>query len=75
MGEQLDAHGKRQPAAPPEQVRAVREALAAQAAPVTAAELARHFVRARAAKVGELLKTLVTLGQARELEGGRFAGG
>ena len=56
----------------PEQARAVRLALAAEAAPVTSAELASRFARARAATVEELLQTLASLGQAREVAGGRF---
>lgn len=61
----------------PEQARAVRLALNAQASPVTAAELARNFgtraTPARVRAVEELLLTLASLGQAREVEPGRFA--
>jgi hypothetical protein len=56
----------------PEQARAVRLALAAQPSAVTPAELARHFTRARTSAVEELLQTLASLGQAREVEGGRY---
>lgn len=56
----------------PEQARAVRLALAAERAAVTPAELARRFTRARATVVEELLQTLASLGQAREVEGGRY---
>ncbi|MDF1580256.1 MAG: hypothetical protein P1P74_05675 [Desulfuromonadales bacterium] len=56
----------------PEQVQAVRAALANAAAPLTAETLARTFQRARADKVGELLETLAALGQVREVEPGRF---
>jgi hypothetical protein len=31
--------------------------------------LARRFIRARAGRVDEILRTLVSLGQAREVEG------
>jgi hypothetical protein len=56
----------------PEQVQAVRAALANAAAPITAETLARTFQRARADKVGELLETLAALGQVREVEPGSF---
>jgi hypothetical protein len=56
----------------PEQVQAVRAALARAAAPITAETLARTFQRARADKVGELLETLAALGQVREVEPGSF---
>jgi hypothetical protein len=58
----------------PEQVQAVRAALANAAAPITAETLARTFQRARADKVGELLETLAALGQVREVEKGSFVG-
>lgn len=62
------------PATLAEQARAVRNALAAQSAPATAAQLAKSFKggKGRAARIGELLETLVSLGQAREVETGRF---
>ncbi len=53
----------------PEQVKAVRAALAAQPAGLTAEQLARSFQRARVDRVAELLETLASLGQARELDG------
>jgi len=56
----------------PEQVQAVRAALASAAAPSTAETIARTFQRARADKVGELLETLAALGQVREVEKGSF---
>ena len=56
----------------PEQVQAVRAALASAAAPLTAETIARTFQRARADKVGELLETLAALGQGREVEKGSF---
>ena len=56
-----------------DQARAVREALAAAGRPVTPAEVARIFRRARTPTVAELLATLAALGHAREVEPGRFA--
>ena len=58
----------------PDQVKVLRDRLAASPTPVTATELARTFTRVRADKVEELLKTLVTLGQAREVVEGRYWG-
>ena len=40
---------------------------------VTADQLARSFRNARKEKVAELLETLVSLGQARQVAEGRFA--
>ena len=48
-----------------ERVKAVSAALAAVKEPVTAAEMAKRFARARAADVGEILETLCAVGQAR----------
>jgi hypothetical protein len=58
----------------PEQARAVRLALAAHTAAVTPAELARTFkgTRGLARTVEELLQTLASLGQAREVGDGRY---
>lgn len=56
----------------PEQARAVRQALAASMGVVTPEQLAKKFARANAPRVRELLQTLVSLGQAREVEEGRF---
>lgn len=62
----------RLPAALPEQVAAVRAALAGAEAPVTAGELSRRFSQGRRAenKVEEILRTLALLGQAERVEGG-----
>jgi hypothetical protein len=60
------------PKAMPEQARAVRQALAAQTAVVTPQQLARAFTRARVERIEELLQTLVSLGQARELRPGHY---
>lgn len=55
-------------------MRLLRQTLTATTTPATAESIAKQFTRARVEKVEELLKTLVTLGQARELPGGRFGG-
>jgi hypothetical protein len=55
-----------------EQAQAVRAALSAAPGGMTSDQLARLFVRARVDRVAELLATLVSLGQARELDDGRF---
>ncbi len=62
----------RLPAALPEQVAAVRAALAGAEAAVTAGELSRRFSQGRRAenKVEEVLRTLALLGQAERVEGG-----
>ncbi len=57
----------------PEQVAAVRSALADANGPVTAETIARTFVRGRAKPVAELLATLAAIGQAREVEPGAYA--
>jgi len=57
----------------PEQARALRQMLATQPGVVTPEQLAKKFMRARVERVEELLQTLVSLGQAREAETGRFA--
>lgn len=50
----------------------MRTALTEHAAPATPAEVAKHFIRARKATVEELLDTLVTVGQARQTDDGRY---
>ena len=57
----------------PEQARAVRQALAAGRGVVTPQQLAAAFRRANVARIEELLQTLVSLGQAREVSAGRYA--
>lgn len=54
------------------QAQAVRAALAALPAPATPETLARQFTRANKARVGDLLETLASLGQARRLPDGRY---
>lgn len=56
----------------PEQARTVRQALAVQRRVVTPAELSKLFTRAQVARIEEPLQTLASLGQAREVEDGRF---
>jgi hypothetical protein len=55
-----------------DQAQAVRAMLASQAAGMTSEQLARTFVRGQTKRVAELLETLVSLGQARELADGRY---
>lgn len=61
------------PKALSEQVQALRRVLAEQPAPAGAEQLARQFSRAQTRRVLDLLQTLVALGQAREVDGSRFA--
>jgi hypothetical protein len=56
-----------------EQARAVQSALSTAQRVITAAELAKGFKSARADRVEELLQTLVSLGQAREVEAGKYS--
>ena len=60
------------PKALPEQIAAVRAALS-EIGEATPEQVARQFKRARAASVKPLLESLAALGQARLVEGGRFA--
>lgn len=53
-----------------EQTRAIRGALAAAGGIVTAAEVAKQFTKAKAARVEEILDTLVALGHARHTDAG-----
>lgn len=56
-----------------EQARAVRNALSAHPGVATPAQLAKSFQRARVDRIEELLQTLVLLGQARQVEEGKYA--
>jgi hypothetical protein len=56
----------------PEQVQAVRAALATNGGGMTPEQLARTFQRGQTKRVSELLETLVSLGQAREVTDGRY---
>ena len=60
------------PARLPDQIAAVRAALQ-NMGEATPAEIARQFARARTASVQPLLESLTALGQARMIDGGRFA--
>ncbi len=51
----------------------VREVLTTQGLVVTPQELAKAFAGARVERVADLLETLVSLGQAREVGAGRYA--
>ena len=59
----------------PDQIQALRAALATQAGPARPADLAQGFARAPRAKVAELLDTLANLGLARRLDDGRYLSG
>ena len=48
-----------------ERVKAVSAALGGVKEPVTTAQLAKHFARAKPADVGEILETLCAVGKAR----------
>lgn len=50
----------------------MQETLAAAGQPLSAAEVARRFQRARAATVEEILDALVSLGLASRLGGGKY---
>jgi hypothetical protein len=56
----------------PERVQAVEAALHAINAPVAHIDLAKQFARAKPADVLEILKTLETLGRARNAGQGKF---
>jgi hypothetical protein len=57
----------------PEQFVALRAAVAGRpATPATPADVARQFVKAPRGRLKEMLEALVAMGQARQIEGGRF---
>ncbi|MBE7553182.1 MAG: class I SAM-dependent DNA methyltransferase [Anaerolineales bacterium] len=62
------------PASMAEQAQAVRQSLLAAGGPVTIKQVAAGFVKAPAARVEELLETMVVLGQARRLSKGQYVG-
>ena len=88
LGDAADETGRRPVSTPTEaapwpdglaaRAAAVRAALGAFGRPVTVPEVAETFAgkanKARLAAVGELLLTLVALGQARAVGDGRFTG-
>ncbi|MBC7821462.1 MAG: class I SAM-dependent DNA methyltransferase [Planctomycetaceae bacterium] len=56
----------------PDQIQAVRQFLLTAAKPITAAELAKLFLRGNADRIEEVLQSLVITGNARRLRGGKF---
>jgi hypothetical protein len=56
------------PTSLPERVRAVRDYLIQNAAPVAPENVARNFIRARTPEVTAILETLTALGQAEKEE-------
>jgi hypothetical protein len=50
----------------------VRQQLLTSAQPVTADELAKHFLRGNSDRIDEVLQSLVITGNAREVRGGRY---
>jgi hypothetical protein len=56
----------------PERMHVVETALHAAAVPITPADLAKQFARAKPADVTEILKTLETFGRARNAGEGKF---
>lgn len=57
----------------PEKMAAVQSALQRQGGPIDAKKVAASFARATKTEVDELLKTLVAVGNVRQLDDGRFA--
>lgn len=57
----------------PEQVQAVRGVLGGQ--PLALEQIAAQFKNAKRERVGDILATLAALGQARDVEDGRFTAG
>jgi hypothetical protein len=56
----------------PARITAVRASLSEHSQPMTAADIARGFTRAKADAVEELLETLVAVGQARQTAEGKY---
>lgn len=56
----------------PDQVLAIRQQLASSSHPVTAADMAKRFAKAKADRIEELLQTMVIMGNARQVEGDKF---
>ena len=55
-----------------ERTKAIQAALAAAPLPLTSADLAQQFTRAKADSVEEILEALTSLGLARRLRGGKY---
>ncbi|MBI3795960.1 MAG: hypothetical protein HY268_03195 [Deltaproteobacteria bacterium] len=60
------------PPALAEQAQAIRSTLVALSSPANPEDVARCFTHARVDRVTELLEVLISLGQSRRLEDGRF---
>jgi hypothetical protein len=60
------------PSSLPEQVVAIRQQLATSPEPLTAADMAKLFSRAKADRMEELLQSLTVLGSAREVADGKY---
>ena len=60
------------PAKLPDQVLAIRQQLATAEKPLTAADMAKHFTRANADRIEELLQSLVVMGNARQVDANKF---
>ena len=60
------------PSSLPEQVVAIRQQLSASQQPLTAADMAKRFSRAKPDRMEELLQSLAILGSAREVETGKY---
>ena len=60
------------PSSLPEQVVAIRQQLTSSREPLTAADMAKRFSRAKSDRIEELLQSLVILGSAREVDGDRY---
>ncbi|MEO8496599.1 MAG: DNA methyltransferase, partial [Planctomycetota bacterium] len=60
------------PAALPDRFSAVRTALTQHTGPANATDVAKYFSRARKANVEEILDTLVSVGQVRQTDDGRY---
>jgi hypothetical protein len=56
----------------PGQIQAVRQLLHVATQPASATELAKHFMRANADRIEEVLKSLVVTGNARRLKGSKY---
>ncbi len=56
----------------PEQVLAIRQQLSTASKPLTAADMAQLFTRAKADRIEELLQSLVILGSARQVDDNKF---
>jgi hypothetical protein len=71
--QELAAEGEHSwPQALPDQFRLVRAVLAGQDGPIGAAALVSRFRRVRRDRLTAVLDTLVSLGQARKTEHGRY---